>query len=88
MGDRGEDMEQMTPGWIRTRAAAFRTEPTRYELYSVSHQGGLHLLLSKATYNKYICQKRETTHHGRYSEDVRRTEGQFERALRCLRRLF
>ena len=29
MGDRGEDIEQMTTGRTRTRVAAFRTEPVR-----------------------------------------------------------
>ena len=39
MGDRGEDIEQMTTGRTRTRVAAFRTEPIWYVFYLVSHQG-------------------------------------------------
>ena len=38
MGDRGEDMQQMTPGRTGTRVAAFRAEPIWYELYPVSQR--------------------------------------------------
>ena len=39
MGDRGEDMQQMTTGRILTRGAVFRTEPIWYALCPVSHRG-------------------------------------------------
>ena len=39
MGDRGEDMKQMTTGRIRTRVAALRSQPIWYSLYPVSQQG-------------------------------------------------
>ena len=38
MGDRVEDMQQMTTGRTRTRVAAFRTEPIWYALYLVNHR--------------------------------------------------
>ena len=39
MGDRGEDMQQMTTGRKRTRVTLVRTELILYTLYPVSHQG-------------------------------------------------
>ena len=41
MGDRGEGMQQMNTGRTQTWVAAFRTEPIRYALCPVSHQGAL-----------------------------------------------
>jgi hypothetical protein len=38
MGDRVEDMQQMTTGRTQTRVAAFRTEPIWHVLYPVSHR--------------------------------------------------
>ena len=39
MGNRGEDMQQRTPGRNRTRVIAIRTEPVWDAFYPVRHQG-------------------------------------------------
>ena len=46
MGDRGEDMQQMTTGRIGTRVAAFWSEPIGYALSPVSHLDAPRLLFS------------------------------------------
>ena len=68
MGDRGEDMQQMTAGRIWTRAAAFRTVPIWYALYLMSHRGTpIHDFLSRiseprlAVGRQYVCQTNAMT---------------------------
>ena len=48
-------------------------------LYNIYIEGIQQMLLSKVTYNKYICQKKEKQYiarYRRYSKDVHRTECQ------------
>ena len=56
MGDRGEDMQQMTKVRIRTRVAALRTEPIWYTFCTQSHPmvGCLFLLCEWITGSPFI----------------------------------
>ncbi len=57
--ERGDDMQQRAQGWNQTWAAAIRTQPKWYTLYSVSYRGapnGLslkHLLFPETEYQKF-----------------------------------